>query len=63
MIDVLIAILSSCAMIILNHHYQSECFGRKCCDIKDTENSTLTERIAEQQFYTMLNEPSTSLPN
>ena len=54
MIEVVIAIISSCAMIILNHHYKCECFGKSCCDIQDTENSTLTERLIEEQYSKLI---------
>ena len=40
MIDIVLAIISSTAMIILNHHYRSECCGRSICDIIDEDNSS-----------------------
>ena len=48
MIDVLIAIVSSCAMIILNYHYSSTCCGRQCCTIEDSENITHADKLLEQ---------------
>ena len=48
MIEVLIAVVSSCAMIILNHHYNSRCCGHECCSIEDNENITHADKLLEQ---------------